>query len=199
MKTSLTLLGNLSRTRNHGMTLVEVLIASGIGAIVLGVIAVLIVFSARSFAALANYQALDQASANTADRMSRELREADGVGNFENKGNLRYVVFSNSIATPPYTIRYEWSATTRELTMKRSLDANAEVLLTDCDRWDFTFYQRSPLPAPQYGFSPNMANQAECKLVTMSWKCSRPIFSTELFNTESVQTAQIVLRNQKTP
>lgn len=181
------------------MTLVEVLVAMAIGSIVMAIVAVLMIFAARSFAALANYQVLDQASSLAADRMSREIRQANKVVSFVNTGNDRHVVFSNTNASPAYSIRYEWSAASRELTLKRSTDAEPTVLLTGCDRWDFLFFQRTPLAGPGYGFSKDMVNQAECKLVTMTWKCSRPLFGTKLINTESVQTAQIVLRNQRTP
>lgn len=181
------------------MTLVELMVAMAISSIVMAIVAVLIVFAARSFAALGNYQALDQASSATADSMSREIRKASKVVSFVNTGNTRFMVLSNSIAIPAYSIRYEWSATSRDLTSKRSFDAEPTVLLTGCDRWDFSFYQRTPLPGPGYGFSKNMVNQDECKLVTMTWKCSRPLLGSKLINTESVQTAQIVLRNQRTP
>lgn len=199
MKTNLNVGSGRNARRNRGMTIVELLLGLGIGSIVLATVAVLIVFAARGFAALANYQVLDQASSHAADTMSREIREGARVVSFVNTGNSRHIVFSNSIASSPYSVRYEWTSASRNLTMRRSFDAAPSVLLTGCDRWDFAFYQRTPLPGPGYGFSKDMANKDECKLVTMTWKCSRPIFSTTLFNTESIQTAQIVLRNQRTP
>jgi len=185
--------------KQRGMTLVEVLVASGISSIVIAIVAVLIVFAARSFAALANYQSLDQASSQAADQMSREIRAATSVVNFKNTGSPRWIVFANTNASPSYTIRYEWTDADRTLTAKRSDQADTDVLLQGCERWDFLFQQRTPLPGPQFGFSTNMVNQAECKLVTMTWKCVRNVNSTALLNTESVRTAQIVMRNQKTP
>lgn len=187
------------RKTQSGMSLVEVMVASGLSTIVLAVVAVLIVFAVRSFAALANYQSLDQASSATADTMSREIRMASSVVSFQNVGATKWIVFANTNASPAYTIRYEWTDANRTLTVQRSDEGAAEVLLTGCERWDFTFQQRTPLQGPTFGFSTNMINQAECKLVTMAWKCSRTLNGTGLFNTESVQTAQIVLRNQKTP
>jgi hypothetical protein len=35
-----------------------------------------------------------------------------------------------------------------------------------------------------------------CKLINMTWKCSRTVLGSKL-NTESVQTAQVVLRNKQ--
>jgi hypothetical protein len=182
------------------MSLVELMFASAISTVVIAIVMLLVVYAVRSFAALANYQILDQASSTTANEMSREIREATSVINFQNAGSTKWVEFANTNASPVYTIRYEWTEADQTLTSKRSDQTDAEVLLEGCERWDFTFQQRTPLKGPAFGFSTNMVNQAECKVVTMTWKCSRALGGgTSLFNTESVQTAQIVLRNQRTP
>jgi type II secretory pathway pseudopilin PulG len=186
--------------RQSAMSLVELMFASAISTVVIAIVMLLVVYAVRSFAALANYQILDQASSTTANEMSREIREATSVINFQNAGSTKWVEFANTNASPVYTIRYEWTEADQTLTSKRSDQTDAEVLLEGCERWDFTFQQRTPLKGPAFGFSTNMVNQAECKVVTMTWKCSRALGGgTSLFNTESVQTAQIVLRNQRTP
>lgn len=185
--------------KERAMTLMEVMVAMAIGSIVFTILAVLVVFAARSFAALANYQSLDEASSFAADNMSKEVREATKVVSFQSTGNDRWIVFANTNASPAYTFRYAWSAGSRELTRQRSFEAGPTVLLKGCERWEFTFHQRTPQAGPGYGFSTNMISQDECKLVTMTWKCARSINSSTLLNTETVQTAQIVLRNQKTP
>jgi Tfp pilus assembly protein PilW len=187
------------RHREGGMTLVEIMIASAISTVVIAIVAVLVIFAVRSFAALANYQVLDQASSSAADHMSREVREATGVSSFKNVGTTKWILFANTNASPNYTIRYEWTQAAKTLTSQRSDQAEPEVLLEGCERWDFTFQQRTPLRGPAFGFSTNMVNPVEAKLVTMTWKCTRALGGTGLFNTESVQTAQIVIRNQKTP
>jgi len=188
-----------NRRLESGMTLVEIMIASAISTVVIAIVAILVIFAIRSFAALANYQILDQASSTAADKMSREIREATLVKNFQNAGTAKWILFVNTNAIPNYTVRYEWTEAEQTLTSKRSDQAEAEVLLEGCERWDFTFQQRTPQQGPNFGFTTNMVNQAEAKLVTMTWKCTRALGGTGLFNTESVQTAQIVIRNQKTP
>jgi type II secretory pathway pseudopilin PulG len=188
------------RRAQSAMTLVEVMIASAISTVVIAIVMVLVVFAVRSFAALANYQVLDQASSSAADHMSREIREATSVVSFQNVGTTKSIVFDNTNASPSYTLLYEWTEADQTLTSKRSDQPDTKVLLEGCERWDFTFQQRTPLKGPTFGFSTNMVNKAECKVVTMTWKCSRALGGgTSLFNTESVQTAQIVIRNQKTP
>ncbi len=185
--------------REGGMTLVEVMIASAISTVVIAIVAVLLIFAVRSFAALANYQILDQASTMAADKMSREIREATRVKSFQPTGATRWILFENTNASPSYTLRYEWTEAAKTLTAQRSDQADPEVLLEGCERWDFTFQQRTPRRAPDFGFTTNMVDNVQAKLVTMTWKCTRALGGTGLFNTESVQTAQIVIRNQKTP
>lgn len=186
--------------REAGITLVEIMVATAISTMVIAVVAVLVIFALRSFVALANYQILDQASAMAADKMSREIREATSVKSFQPNGTTKRIVFENTNASPAYTITYEWTDAARTLTAVRSDQPNnTDVLLEGCDRWDFIFQQRTPQRGPNFGFTTNMANNAEAKVVTMTWKCTRALAGTGLFNTESVQTAQIVIRNQKTP
>jgi hypothetical protein len=69
------------------------------------------------------------------------------------------------------------------------------VVLTGCDRWKVWLYNRAPnINSTNLSFNP-ATSLANCKLVNMSWKCSRTILGSKI-NTESVQTAQIVLRNK---
>src|SRR5437016_12492411 len=71
----------ITSTRNksgcRAMTLVEVLIATGVGSIVLAAVMTLSLFSARSFAALGNYVDLDIKSRTALDTMSSDIRQAD--------------------------------------------------------------------------------------------------------------------------
>ncbi len=61
------------------MTLVELMIATGLGTVVLSAVMALTIFSARSFAAVTNYVDLDVKSRAAADRMSQEIRQATNV------------------------------------------------------------------------------------------------------------------------
>jgi hypothetical protein len=74
--------------------------------------------------------------------------------------------------------------------------------LTGCDRWSFSLYQRTPWVTPTnilYYPATNITGRLDvslCKLINLSWKCSRKILAQKV-NTESVQAAQIVLRNKQ--
>jgi len=66
------------------------------------------------------------------------------------------------------------------------------TLLTECDFLQFNISQRTPSNGV-FGFYP--ASRADlCKLVDVSWRCSRTMLGKKL-HTESVQTARIVIRN----
>lgn len=176
------------------MTLLEMLFAIGIGSLVLAVVLVLVLFAARSFIALGNYAALDQQSRLGADVITREIREATAVVAWQKTATARSLTLTNALEG--YGVRYTWDASSRNLVVRRS-DAPADrVLLAGCDLWDFQLWQRTPQPGPTNAFFPALT-PAQSKIVDMSWKCSRTVGLTALLNTETVQTAQIVLRNQR--
>src|SRR5947209_4355065 len=67
------------KARCRGMTLVEVTIATGLGTLLLAAVMALIVFTARSFAAVSNYVDLDVKSRNALDKISQEIRQVDAL------------------------------------------------------------------------------------------------------------------------
>src|SRR5947207_12611689 len=66
---------NTRLKRNAAFTLVEVVVASGLGMIAMGVVSVLSVYSSRCFVAVTNYVSMDQSSQLALDKMSREIRQ----------------------------------------------------------------------------------------------------------------------------
>jgi len=77
-------------------------------------------------------------------------------------------------------------------TLTRVKDAIPTVLLTGCDNLEFHIYQRAPNPGTN-SFNPT-TDTAQCKLIEMKWRCSRLLLGQKA-NTETVQTAQVVIRN----
>ena len=67
------------------------------------------------------------------------------------------------------------------------------MLLTNVDYLSFQIYQRNTV-ASTYDQFP-AGSVAQCKLISVSWICSRTILGSKV-NTESVQTAKIVIRKQ---
>jgi prepilin-type N-terminal cleavage/methylation domain-containing protein len=182
----------------RGMTLLEMMVAVALGSMLLASVASLWLFGSRSFAAMANYTDLDARSRNALDQMSRDIRQATEMAAFQKSGSTKWLTVTNTALGAGAT--YTWSAPTRQLVCQKSGQAD-QVYLTECDSWEFELYQRTPQKGGNYVFWPatNKAGAYDlsiCKLINMSWKCSRTILGSKL-NTESVQTAQVVLRNKQ--
>lgn len=181
------------------MSLVELLIAAAIGSIVLTAVAALSVYGARSSVALVNYTDLDGKSRYAADWISEDIRQSTGVIDFQTNLPVKYITLTNSSAATAMTVTYDANA--RTLTVQKT-GVQPYTALTECDRWDFGFYQRTPLvTTTNLLFYPATNNVGQldlrlCKLINLSWKCSRTILAQKV-NTETVQAAQLVLRNKK--
>jgi hypothetical protein len=65
------------------------------------------------------------------------------------------------------------------------------TFLTNCDYFQFDFYQRNP--SNNFAFYPT-TNIVEIKMIDVDWRCSRQIEGVKI-NTESIQTARITIRN----
>ena len=149
------------------------------------------VYAAKSFAALDNYTELEQKSQNALDVMTRDIRETQYLTNFGTRtvsGQLvtNVVTFldsDNQFLTFNYTNRV----------LLRQKGGVNTTLLTNVDYLSFLIFQRNPVGGTYDQFS--TTNAADCKLISVSWVCSRNILGSRL-NTESVQTAKIVIRKQ---
>jgi hypothetical protein len=166
------------------MTLAEVMVASAIAGIVLTAVAALTVFSARSYAALANYVDLDQYSRKTLDRLTMEIRQADSLAICTSN----QLVFVNGGFT---NLSYTYDPTARTLT--RTNGTEVEIMLKECDAFTFTMFGRNTQSNSFDQFPTTTA--ANTKLVKLNWTCSRTILGRRV-NTESVQSAKIVIRKQ---
>ncbi|MCU0770277.1 MAG: hypothetical protein MUE94_00715 [Verrucomicrobia bacterium] len=168
--------------RTNAFTLVEVMVAMGLGVFVLAIVAVLTMFTVRSFVAMGNYNDLERASTRALDTMSREVRQAASVVSFTtNRVQLRTL---NGIA-----LTYEYDPDAETLTQIKGADS--QILLEQCDYLKFNISQRNP--SNNFNFYP-ASTVSQAKLLDVSWRCSRRILGSKL-NTESVQTAKIVIRN----
>lgn len=178
-----------------GMTLVEVLVACGLGLMVLTIALTLFAFGIRSFAGLGNYAVLSGQSRLSMDLMSREMRKATQVTGANMHLPIKWLALTNAIDGT--TNLFTWDSTSGILTWVSSAQP-LRTNLTGCDEWDFSFYQRSPqtnwvfYPATN---SAGVLDLSACKLIDMSWKCSRTMLGVKM-NTEEVQTSQFVLRNK---
>jgi prepilin-type N-terminal cleavage/methylation domain-containing protein len=175
-----------SRRCRAGVTLIELLVALGVGSLVLAGLAALMFYTGRSFAALTNYVDLDTYSRNALDTMSREIRQTRRL----TEGTATRLAFEDFDGG---ALVYQYNADARTLTRSKNGVQDAEPLLKECNFLQFSMFQRNPING-KYDQYPT-ATAAQCKLVQLRWICSRDLIQARR-NTESVQSAKIVIRKQ---
>ena len=187
---------HFNRRRNlvAGFTLIEMVTSVGLGLILLTGVAILYINGNESFVAMANYQNLDRYSCNALDVLGREIRGASAVI----ATNASSITLTNATLGTSIIITYNSTNRTLVLTgtqIQLETGASTPVTnLTGCDSWSYTMYSRAPTVSSTNIIFNGTNNMAECKLIEMNWNASRTILGAKL-TTESVQTAQIVLRN----
>lgn len=193
MNLKLTSTRSAKRKSQSGLTLVEIMVAMAIGCVILAVIATLTLWSGRSFAAMANYADLDNASRNALDTLTREIRQVQRVNTYTTNASLKEIAFIDSDGQPLY-LRYNIDA--QNLTMVKG--GESQTLLRDCVLLNFNLYQRNNVSNTfnQYLVSSGTNTSITCKVIQIDWICSRKLLPTTLINSESVQTAKIVIRDK---
>lgn len=164
------------------MTLVEVLIALGIGALLLMAVASVTMFSSKSLAGLYNYVELSTASRLALDKMTREIRQAQRMTEFATN-KLTFLDYDGK------QLVYQYFPAERVL--MRSKEGVDESLLRDCENLTFTAFRRNTL---QGTFDLGKTN-ADTKVIHVNWTCSRSILGARV-NSEPVQSAKIVIRKR---
>jgi hypothetical protein len=183
----------ISKTpRTAAFTLVEASVAVGLGTLILAVAASLSVYSTRTFSAMSNYVDLDMHSRNALDIISREVRQATAVIDRQTNAGVSYITLTNTDTMTSFTIA--WVPDSAIVSVQKTGQPR-QIVLTGCDNWNVSLYNRAPNLSPNNLSFNAAADLASCKLINMSWRCSRTILGSKI-NTESVQTAQIVLRNK---
>lgn len=189
-----------SRIRLVGFTLIELMVSMAVGLVVVGAVVALSIISAQNFAAMSNYVQMNDQSRNALDRMSREIRDATALVAFSTN-NPQYLELTNAVQGGSASIIYDSGS--RTLTLDKTGEA-PQMLLTNCDSFSFELFNRYPdISSTNISFyvSTNIVtgqlDKRFCKIIDMSWKCSKTILGSKL-NTEIMQTAQVVLRNQVT-
>jgi hypothetical protein len=173
------------RRSRQAWTLVELMVAMSLGSVVLIAVMSLILYSARSYAALVNYVDLDNFSRSALDEMTREIRQADGLASVPSSNSMTF-----AFSDPARTVTYTYDPNSRRLL--RIGDGDRRVLLEECDFLEFSYFRRNPV-SNTYVLYPG--DQSNCKAVQMRWVCSRTIMQ-QAVNTESVQSARVVIRKK---
>ena len=171
------------RQPQRGFTLIEVMVASSLGVIVMTVVGMLSWYSSRSFAATANYVSLDQSGQLALDKMSREIRQARSLTTFS-PTSLTLLDVDNH----PLQFTYDPD---RKVLLRISGE-QTNVLLTGCDSLQFSKFQRNAISNTFDAYEPAFVTNT--KLIQVTWSCSRSILGAKV-NSESLQSSKITLRN----
>ena len=173
------------RRPQRGATLVELLMAVGVGGIVVAVIAAFAYSATLSMARMMNYAEMAAASQSTADQLTRDARRANRV----TSATATSLVLEDFDGV---ALTYAYDASQRTLTRTKS--GVAKVLLTGCDALTWTLGRRNAA-GPFESFP--TATAAECKVISVAWQCSRTILGNRT-TTENLASARVVIRRQGT-
>ena len=164
--------------------MVELVVATAIGILTCVAVMLLSIYSSRSFAAILNYVQMDEHSQRALDHMSRELRQARRLTAFTSTSLTLQDVDNQQLI-------YCYDPGQRSLL--RISQGVTNQYLSDCDELEFSKFQRTSISNTFDAYEPAFVTNT--KLVQITWTCSRKILGAKL-NTESVQSAKVVLRNR---
>ena len=168
--------------------MIEMLVAIAAGMIILGAFIAASITLSRSLIAISNYYQLDASSRNTLDVMSRDIRNASDVTSFS---TTNFSMTGVNAQGTPYSFTYDWDGSNLWRRFSISTTNYTYLMLSNCNYLEFSNYSR--VPNSNFTFYA-VSGTNDTKLISVSWKCSRSILGAKL-NTESVQTAKIVVRN----
>jgi hypothetical protein len=160
-------------------------VALGVSGVVLLVLVALTVNSGRTLAEMVNYVDLDHHNRIALDVMTRDVRQMRFLSDYRTNA-VSFVDEAGRVLSLAHS--------PAERTLTRVYRGQTNTLLKDCDFLRFDVFQRTPR-TNSYALYPATA-LTNCKVLTVTWNCSRPLFGLPA-NNESAQTARIVLRNKQ--
>ena len=172
--------------------------AIAVSGVILTALVSFTVYAAKSFVGMQNYVDLEQKSQNALDTLTRDIRQTQYlITNTTRTVNGQTV--TNSVTFMDFdanhlTFKYLGNTLVREKSSPSGVVLENSMLLTNVDYLTFLTFQRNPIPYTDSQF--RTTNAVNCKLISVSWVCSRTILGSRQ-NTESVQTAKIVIRKSR--
>lgn len=183
----------VSRKVCLAFTVTEVLIASGLFGLVGLALGSVYLFSARTFAALANYGELDQHNRDAMDKMTREIRECERI--MTPTTNAAGTAISLSLIASNATITYTFDSVGHTLTRVSSLESGSEILVPHCTVLQFNVGQRTP-DGTNFDVYPPLNPNDTIQVVNFTWKAWQNIPGSTVGTSEEIQTAHVVVRSQ---
>lgn len=176
-----------STKRTSGAALAEAMVGFCVVMLILFALFAFSMFSTRSFATMFNYVDLDDGNRIAMDTLTRDVRQCRRVIDCTASRLIMEDYNGGMLA-------YIYDPDARTLTRTNSPPvASSKVILRECDRLLFKIGQRNTTAGGYDVYA--AATPATAKVVNVSWLCSRTLFGRKE-NTESVQTARIVIRKQ---
>jgi len=170
--------------RNRAFTLVETLLASSIGLLVLTAALVLWAYASRTCASLLNYADLSSQSKYALDSLSQQIRNAKSI---QSCSAQQLVLLDPDDQV--VTVAYDSSA--KKLAVRQG--TTTRTLLTGCTNFQFAIYQRTPI-SNSFQFYTNGFSTNTAKVVQMQWSCMRKLTGST-GNAENQVSAMVVVRN----
>src|SRR5213075_3189566 len=138
----------------------------GIAGVILAQVCLLWFYSSRSFAAQLSYSDMDQASQRSLDTLTQNIRQCKSLTNFSTT-RIVLVDYDDQLVT------FHFNG--NKLTRTKGA-GQPRTLLKDCQSGQFAMYQRTPISGGFDYYATTDPNT--CKLVEISWVCSRKLFPT---------------------
>src|SRR6267143_1080793 len=117
-----------AQRRTAGMTIVETIVGSFVGMLLMVAVASFIIYSARSFVSIMNYSEMQGDSRNALDIITQEIRQANALTSYSTT-NLTF-----DLGGTPLTYTYDAVAKT----LTRSRGTENKTLLRQCDTLNFS-------------------------------------------------------------
>ena len=170
--------------RRRGFTIVEYLIASAIGVMVMGAAMSLWAYSGKTCASLFAYIDLTGTSARALDRVSQQVRNARRI---QSCSATQVVLLQLDGRTN--VLGYNAGAQT----LTSTLEGRTTILLTECTNFQFAIYQRTPMSNSMELYNNGFATNS-ARVVRMQWTCKRQLTGDQ-DNLETQVSAKVVIRN----
>lgn len=178
----------------RAFTVVEYLVATSIGLLVLATGLVFWGYGSRTSASLLGYVDLSTISKNALGRISQQVRNAKRVRSCsEHKLVLQ---IPGATGTNTRTVTYAYDRTNkvlRQIFAQNEVVQENTILLTGCTNFQFLIYQRTPL-SNSFQLQTNAWNTNTAKVVQMNWTCVRQLTGDKNM-IESQVSANVVMRN----
>jgi hypothetical protein len=174
--------------RRSAFTLVEILFFVILATIVVVAGVTLASNFMRTVAFLTNTVDLDTKSRLAADRISREIRQCDGI----QSASANSIVLR--LGTNLVTYIHRPDLEDKPLLRLSADNEGQDTVLTGCDYVRFDLFKRQPAAGP-YDQYPAATSPAECKVVQLNWVCSRTLLGFRA-NSTTMKSAKVVIRKQ---